>query len=198
MLKTIGKYLIELLVVAFGVLLGLYVSNWNEKKHIQQNADRTLKHIILELEANVEKLDIAYKYHDTICINVGEYSKNLEESDYLVPYYKSEFKHFKIPGWRGTGIAGLEDIAFESAKINGVFQELDIELTQKISRAYRIKESYMKIAQAPLERFLNNNSEAKLLDIIGTIELICHDIKNQEKWSQDKINEILEEIKQGI
>lgn len=195
MLKRIGKYSIDLLVVAFGVLLGLYVSNWNDKRHVQSNVDRTLDHIISELESNVSKLERAYDYHGTLCSSIKTYKDSLGKVDYLQPYYKSKFKHFKIPGWKGSGIASMEDIAFESAKINGVFQELDISLTQKISRAYLIKDSYMKIAQVPLNRFLANDSDTKLIDVIGILEIICNDLMPQEMWSINGTKEIILEIK---
>lgn len=197
MLKKIGKYILELLVVAFGVLLGLYVSNLNEKKHIQSNVDRTLEHIIAELESNVEKLERAYNYHDTLCVNFKNYQQSIEDLDFLEPHYRSEFRHFKIPGWKGTHMAGLEDIAFESAKINGVFQELDIELTQQISRAYRIKDSYMTVAQAPLNKFIGLTTDSKVLDVIGILELMCNDITHQEKWAKAGIEKIIKEIKEN-
>lgn len=194
-LKRLAKYTLELLIVAFGVILGLFVSNWNSKKATQANIDKTISHLRAELESNVERLASAYVYHESLCTNIDSVVGGLPEEEFLKPIFESSFKHFKIPGWKGIGIAGLEDIVFESAKVNGVFQEIDIEMIQNISRAYKVQDSYSKLSRAPLDKFLTLDSNAKVLDVVGILELLCSDIKNHEVHASEKLNEILEKIK---
>ena len=181
--------------MAFGVILGLFVSNWNEKKNIEAKVEKTLTHIVAELETNVERLDTAYVYHSRICVSIDSVLSDLPEEEFLLPVYKSNFKHYEIPGWNGVGIPGTEKIAFESAKVNGFFEEIDIEQIQDISRAYKLLESYGQLSKAPLEKFLGLGSDSKVLDIVGILELICYDVKENEKYVSKKVRDLVTKIR---
>jgi hypothetical protein len=50
--KNTFKYILEASIVAFGVVLGLYLSERNTKNKTDQNTKETLTYIVEELKAN--------------------------------------------------------------------------------------------------------------------------------------------------
>lgn len=131
------KYLIELLIVAFGVFLGIMISSYQSQKKTEKNIEKSIGFIRQELKSNSEKLERSLSYHIQLKRDFDSIKKELSEDLVMENYFgQSTFRHNRIPNWNGLGTARMDNIAFESAKISGVFQEMDIEEVQAISKAY--------------------------------------------------------------
>ncbi|MEL6810964.1 MAG: hypothetical protein AAFP76_06475 [Bacteroidota bacterium] len=134
--KNIVKYIIEFLIVAFGVFLGMYVSEYQSEKKTQVNKEKSLKFIIEELASNMDRLQKTLDYHKVMKQSFDSIDNILLQKDLEKSYYAStKFKHTQIKGWKGVGLVGYEDVAYESAKLSGAVQEMDIELINTISKA---------------------------------------------------------------
>lgn len=177
-----SKYLIEMLIVAFGVFLGIYVSEWRTSTQAKNNAEKSLQFIIAELEENEVKLNTSIDYLNGIKDNLKPFSERITKEEGNRPYVQSDFFHITaIPGWTGLNIPKFKTLAFEGAKINGVFQELDIETTQHIASAYNYLEGQEEFGNTIINKFIETDSKTKTIDIIRSVELLTTDFLNSEK-----------------
>jgi hypothetical protein len=113
-----------------------------------------------------------------------------------VYYTNTKFKHFNLPGWKGLGTAYPETIIYESAKISGVFQELNITTIKRIASIYKGLEMYSKFSQSQLDQLLAINSETKVIDVYRLIELIKFDMLNFEKALLNELKLSVKELKE--
>lgn len=192
--KGFKQRLAELLVIAFGVVLGMVLNQWNNNRQVSNNTQKTKEHILSELDLNITRLEETISYHEELCISIDEFKSEIPEDEFLKPYYLTKYKHFKISGWKGPRLAGLENIVFESAKINGFFQEVDIDQTQLIARAYMQQDAYLDFSRSSINRLITIDSGTKLIDVVGTLELICSDVLNQEKYLLRNLTSIKESL----
>jgi len=191
------KYFFEALIVAFGVVLGLFLSEWNAQRKSDKNVENTLIYITNEIESNVVKFENAIKYHEQIALKFDSITASLTEKDLDAIYYtNTKFKHFEIPGWKGLGTATPETIIFESAKISGVFQELNITTIKSIASIYKRLEMYAKFSQSQLDQTIAINSETKVIDVYRIIELMKFDILSFEKSLVNELNLCVKELRE--
>ncbi|QAA81434.1 hypothetical protein EI546_06680 [Aequorivita sp. H23M31] len=192
------KYLIELLIVAFGVFLGIMISTYQNNNRTEKNIKKSIGFIHRELKSNSQKLDKAIAYHYKLKSSFDSIKKELPSDLAMENYYTQQaFRHNKVPHWTGLGMASMDNIAFESAKISGIFQEMDIEEVQAISRAYSYFDSYTKFSENLMEKLLAIDSNSKVADIIVIFEVLGSDIiitEQRVKEEIDKINSQLENI----
>src|SRR5690554_1843749 len=85
--KSILYYLTELLIVAFGVFLGILVSEYNNSNKLEKNVSKSRELIIKEIESNLVALNDGIRYHETIKVGFDQMRKNLNGEVVLTPYF---------------------------------------------------------------------------------------------------------------
>lgn len=194
--KRILKYLLEVIMVAFGVFLGIFVSEWRAEKEIQKDVKKSINLMLEELSSNSDNLGRTISYHELIRVNLDSTISNLTKEDFQKPYFSDrKFILMKIPGWTGIRLNNLENIAYESAKIGGIFQELDVETIQLISRAYNHQEFYKDISKSTLEKLIAIDSNTKNSDVIGIIQLLTSDVLDTERSLKNSLDNTIEQLK---
>jgi hypothetical protein len=197
--KDVLKYLIELLIVAFGVFLGFYVSEWKSNQRVVRNTSQAIANIIEELEINETVLLKSIKYHEKIKENLWERTQTFSQAELRQPYFGSAAFHLtEIEGWVGVGLPAYESIAFEGAKMNGVLQEIDIETVQAIAGAYSKIEFCDEFGKSLFEKMIQMNSETKVADVVGMLELLTSDILTTEITLAFDLKKIIAEIKADL
>ncbi len=190
------KYSIELLIVAFGVFLGIMISSYQNQRKTEKNIEKSIGFIKQELKSNSQKLDEAIAYHHQLKSSYDSIRKQLPAELAMETYYtQTIFRHNKIPNWRGLGLKRMDNIAFESAKISGVFQEMEIEEVRAISLAYSYFDSYNNFSENLLEKLLSIDSNSKVADVVMIFEVLGGDVTLTEenlKMETDKIYSELE------
>lgn len=181
-------YITEAAMVAFGVLLALLLTEWNDQRKTNANTEQTLQYLLAEMESNAHKFALAATYHkhlqevsDTILTDFAQ-----EELD-AVYYTNTRFKHFNLPGWKGIGAVEPETIVFESAKMSGVFQEINVGTIQLISGTYKKLEAYDYLSEKVLQGFIDIDSHTKTVDVIRIIELMKFDLLNFEEHLEKEL-----------
>ena len=181
-LKTITKYLIELLIVAFGVFLGIIVSEQRGQQKIEQDVNKAINYILEELEVNRQSLESTIAYHEMIKKNLKALKPTLSEQDQFKSFYSNEnFSYQDIEGWQGIQLPFLESIAYEGAKISGMTQHMDLELLNIISRVYRYQEFNVELGESILQRMMKLDSDTKTIDAIWIVESLTGDVLLNEK-----------------
>lgn len=194
--KRILKYFIEFLIVAFGVFLGIYTSNWQSKEKIKIEKEKSLNYIIEELENNKNKLQYSYDYHNSIKIELDSITQAIDNEQRFANYIgNTSFNHNQIKGWEGINTANLDDTAFEAAKISGIIKEFDFKVIQNISSIYKHQATYAEFGNSIFNKMINFNSSNKVEDVLGSLQLICNDLKNYEASLLEAIEIIQEDVK---
>lgn len=193
--NNILKYLIEFLIVAFGVFLGIYVSDWQEQKKVNIEKEKSIQYILEEIETNKTNLKHTIKYHETIKVGFDSLVNTLTQEEVLTPYLNSPlFNHQNITGWAGVGLPSFEDIAFEGAKISGIIQEIDIETIQDISKAYKLQNFVSEIGKSALDKLIDINSSSKIIDAITILDLLLSDFLNMERALLNQYTETIDRL----
>ncbi|MCX7550144.1 hypothetical protein [Xanthomarina sp. F2636L] len=193
--KSFVKYFLELLIVAFGVFLGIEVSEYKSEKKMKENVTESLNLITKELQSNSLRLEKSINYHQNIKEGFDSIRKNISiESAYLPYFSNTVFRHNSIPNWNGLGVPGIEDIAFESAKIGGIFQELDIEKIKLISNAYKKLHANTELGRSLTTKLIGLDSDTKILDVIGIFELLTNDVLMTEKHLKKDMDKTINQL----
>lgn len=193
--KNILKYILELIIVAFGVFLGIYVSESRTKHLAKKKKETAISFILNELDENIKNLSQAIEYHETIRNNLNESTNHLDEKTIYSSYFsKTHFHITQIKGWRGLGLSKLDNIAFESAKLNSILQDVNISDLQLISNAYKQIEFLDKFGKSLFDKFINMDTSTKIIDVIGMLELLTTDILNSEKRLKEELTLIRKAI----
>ncbi|WP_299256934.1 hypothetical protein [uncultured Aquimarina sp.] len=194
--KNVFKYLLEFLIVAFGVFLGIYVSEQENKKKIKGEREKSVNYILEELNDNKNSLEKSISYHQLIKIQIDSIVPTFNEKDLYEAYWgNKKFKHNQIVGWNGIRLANLEDTAFEGAKISGIIQGYNIELIHNISKIYNQQKKYTEFGTSIFNKMININSSTKIIDIFSSIKLITTDLLLNEKQLLDNIKKAENNIK---
>ncbi|WP_108869523.1 hypothetical protein [Aquimarina aquimarini] len=194
--KNILKYLIELIIVTFGVFLGVYFSNINAENKTKADKEKMLEIIVKELEYNQELLKEYIDYHEELKIQIDSIVPSLRDENRFSPLaIDNKFQFNKIKGWKGFQFARLQKTAFEGAKISGILKEFDIELIQKISSSYELQDTYIDFGTSILNKAIDMNSSTKVIDVIGIITLTTSDLLNMEKGLSQGLEKTIAELK---
>lgn len=190
------KYLIELTIVAFGVFLGMMVSEYKSNSKIKENTTKSRSFIVSELETNIQILTRNIHYHEKIKKGFDSLRTNLSEEIVYSTYFANhQFRAEQIPGWTGIGITRLENIAFESAKIGGIIQNMDIDEVKQISSAYQILDVNQEFGDRITQKLMAMSSESKILDMIVILELLTNDYLYNERRLLNELNKTVEKLK---
>lgn len=197
-IKNILKYLIEVIIVAFGVFLGVYFSNVNTENKIKKEKEKSLNLIIGELDTNRLLLEKFIDYHENIKIEIDSISSNLSEKEKFTSITESEFNHNKIKGWNGFQFARFQKTAFETIKMSGIIKEFDIEIIQKLSKIYSVQDLYIDFGKSILNKAIDTNSKTNTIDLIKIIELMTNDLLGMEKQLKVGFEKISAELKKPL
>lgn len=198
-MEQIKKNIIELIIVAFGVFLGVYVGEWNTQNKVDENTNKTLNYLVVELESNIKKFDEAILYHTQISKEIDSLWNTLEPEDKNAYQYEStKFLYNKLPSWNAIGTVSPDDIVYESAKISGVFQEIDISSTRLIANAYKIMKHYSKASSITLEKMIAINSTSRVSDVYSVFYLLKYDVLPLEYRTLKILKSTKEELKKRI
>ncbi|KAA1244123.1 hypothetical protein [Aquimarina sp. RZ0] len=197
-MKTILKYGIEFLIVTFGVFLGMYVSELQNEKKVKIEKEKSISYILEELENNKKNIKKSITYHQAIKTEIDSVTPTLLEKDVYATYFGNhKFRHNELKGWNGITLAEVVNTAFEGAKISGIIKEYDIGLIYKVSKIYNLQKGYTELGNSILDRMININSSAKVIDVLVSIQLMTNDLLIYEKKILSEIESIETEIKKS-
>lgn len=194
--KHILKYVLEFLIVTFGVFLGMYVNELQNDKKIHREKEKSIHHIVLELENNKKNVEEAITYHQSIKTEIDSIVQTIVKEDLFKTYVGNTiFRYNRIKGWNGVQLANLESIALDGAKISGIIKEYDIEIIKSISKVYSLQEDYSEFGVSIRNKMINLNASTKIIDVLGAIQLMTTDLLVYEKKLLNEISKAQVEIK---
>ena len=176
------KYLFEILVVAFGVFLGIAVSEAVANNKQKRQTERSIVYIVKELRLNKEALETSISYHEKLKENFQQLTKDITEEELQEPYFKSRFAPFnKIEGWKGPSIPKMQNSMYEAAKTANIFQNLELEELQSVSKIYLRLNAFNEFLNIWWNRFLVIGADTKTMDVFINFNILFSDILQSEK-----------------
>jgi len=192
----IQRYLLEFAIVVLGVFLAFFLSQRSMQRNLDLNTEITLKQIAEELEKNIELFNKAASYHNEISPHITTALEKIPENDYNLVYFTyNQFRHTEIPGWKGPGTINYQDFIYESAKISGVFKEMNIETIGIITQAYNHMEFYKKFHTYFWDYFLAINAGTRVFDMVYALSILRNDVLPIEKSISSQLNVYVGQLK---
>ncbi|MEO1215313.1 MAG: hypothetical protein AAFY45_17400 [Bacteroidota bacterium] len=194
--KDLIKYLLEFLIVVFGVFLGMYVNERVAQNKIDREVKKSLSYILDELEGNSRQLEYTIAYHEKIKTAYQKFKTDIPEEELLSNYFANQkYKFNKIEGWDGVHLPSYENIAFEGAKISGLTREFDIETVQSLSQIYKMLEFNGEFGKTTLDKMLSMDSDSKVVDGLSIISLLTGDVLSSEIYLKKRLDVSIKELK---
>ncbi|MEM8981385.1 MAG: hypothetical protein AAGC71_00060 [Pseudomonadota bacterium] len=128
--RSFGVAIFEVIAIIFGVVLGIWASEWYEDHERDQFVAESQRNMLDELRANYAKLVEARQYHlDLLPKTIADRDARQQGKEPL-PY-----------AYRGFGTAKTTTAAYDTAVNATVFAYLEPDDSQAIVNAYRTIES---------------------------------------------------------
>ncbi len=125
--KNLLKYTIELLIVAFGVVLGFAITDFRNNRTEKNKITKSLSLIKKELTDNKARVESVRDYHEKLDSSIAVFLDS-KDSNFLNESFFGEGNGFgQIPNWTGPGIPSIEDYAFETARSSQLLVKYDLE-----------------------------------------------------------------------
>ena len=194
---SILKYIFEILVVAFGVFLGIIVSENISKNKRKKELRTSIDLVLEELNFNRQSLKNSVAYHQILEKNYHKLFSNVTGNELDTPYLKSKYAPInKIENWKGPMIPNIETSMFQSIRTANILQDLDITAIQNISKTYSALENFNQFKNKWWDRFMSLNSETKTRDFMLNFDILFSDIVASETRMIQRIDHEVELLKQ--
>ena len=138
--RTVGRLLVEVLSIAFAVVLGFAVTEWGERQRENAEGEEALGAVERELSSNLEAVSRALPYY--LAISEGLAAEIEARGD-------GPLDASRIAGWRGLSPPLIRSASFELALNTGALEHVDFAVADMISRTYEVQSNLtMAIDQA--------------------------------------------------
>lgn len=145
-LKTVA---IEVFSVVLAVLLALAANDWRDDRIQQAQTKEALHYIYTELQQNKLRVTKSLEHHESLYSELSGYL----DSEAVISEEDAQKVNRSVYQKGLLRPAGLIDGAWETAKISGAVQGLDVETLVKISTAYSFHEHYNQLVGVSLSNF---------------------------------------------
>lgn len=136
--KSIKAVTIEMLSIVAAVLIALGVSEWNQNRTHQQNAEAALQKIISEMAQNFKIVQSAHKNNQLIVDNLDN------------PEYEGQF----IPALQ------IQDTAWQTALSTGSAEHISYDTLFALSKVYALQEMYKSFTYELVQAMMRTNAMA--------------------------------------
>ena len=124
---------LEMALIAFAVVLGFAVTNWDTTRRERDRARVAVERIRTELDRNASGLGSAAPYY-------GEMAQRLDSI--LVVHGDAAMTSVAIPGWRGLRPPPIRTAFYQVAMETGALEHADVAIVGEIALAYEILENF--------------------------------------------------------
>jgi len=173
------KYLIkEIIPVTIGILIALYINNWNENRKNTNYINQISSSIDKELNETNEDIIDHIQIQKSLIDTLDFYEKNTKIS-ILIAVKKAKGIHMpkiKINSWKAISNTKIELMSYEKVSALANIEEQKKILNTKIEN---------------LMNFIYSNTKETGIDKKQLLKLMMQDIISTEKTIQNEINRII-------
>jgi hypothetical protein len=134
--RNVGRPLLEVVLIALGVFLGLAAEQWRDRAEREERAAETLRRIRAEMAANREEVARVIDYHAT---------KHAELKKFLaIPVAKRGALSFRLDGILP---AQFEQTSWHLALATQALVDIDPDLSFALARVYGVQARYQGLTE---------------------------------------------------
>ncbi|MEP2025958.1 MAG: hypothetical protein ABJH98_14385 [Reichenbachiella sp.] len=192
--QKIWEYFTQIIIVIFGVFLGLLLNEWNSGRKDRNRQKVILSHIIKELKSHKNQLNRVIPYHGSMTQTADSILSKSTEEELTKPFIWNG-AWSKIPKWQGLQLFPLRTPTYESAKFSEVLSGMDSELLESITGYYESVHTYNSFCNGLTQQVFQINSKTEYVDALLLIMIIKGDILGTEKGinaASDSLIQIIE------
>ncbi|WP_422361620.1 DUF6090 family protein [Reichenbachiella sp.] len=193
----IWEYIIQIVIVIFGVFLGILLSEWNNDQKDNNRQKVFLSHMASELNGHKNQLDLVIPYHESITKAVDSVISNSSKEE-LKTAFIWDGAWGKIPKWQGLKLFPLRTPTYESAKFSEVLAGMDSELLESITGYYESVNSYNTLCNGISEKILDINSQTEYVDVLLLVMIIKGDVLGTEKGIKASTDSLIQKIERKL
>ena len=127
---------LEVLLIALGVFLGLAGEQWRERADRRERADEALRRIRAELAANLDEVTRVAEYHATTLQRLKAHMSLTAEQQNSTAF-----------GMEGIQPAQFENTAWEVARGTQALVDINADLAFSLARIYGVQERYQGLTE---------------------------------------------------
>lgn len=178
--SKVWEYFIQIIIVIFGVFLGMLLTEWNADRKEENQRNAVLNQILNEIIDHKTKLDVNIPYHEVLTATTDSILRARTISDLKTPFLENGGWQ-GIPGWQGIKLFQLHTSGFESAKLSNTLSGMKGERLEAITTYYESVELYNNYVEKVTERIFNINVSTPTIDVLILIQILKGDILGMEK-----------------
>ena len=141
-MKRINQLLLDMIPVVLGVLIALYINNWNDSNKENKYREKVLHSIQEEVKENIENIKSVIPYQKALVDSIGRYLENEELTILEMIEKTSGFKahSIKSASWKALLNSRIDLFKYENVSIlTGIEEEkqtFNIKLGKVMDFAY--------------------------------------------------------------
>ncbi|MBN2009447.1 hypothetical protein JW960_08895 [candidate division KSB1 bacterium] len=189
--KSFRVLLVEIILIIFGVFLGLWANEWRVHKDELADTNQALQYIARELEQNISEINRVIDAHTAIRDSLIALGNNVTflESTHVAPAdFWTAMKRMRVPL--------LEQTGWQLAVQTGAIRHMDYELAGKISKVYNLQSFYQEKIDKLSDNFYiaRNMKTNDVTDMAFAMMMLFRDLVVQEERLIKIYLEIIKQI----
>jgi hypothetical protein len=186
--------IIEITLIVFGVLLGLWANEWLIERENKANADHALEYIRSEMQRNKEQLEKIIPSHKAVrdSLNaIGSKTMALEQAHVSASQFWGVMK---------MSVPVLEHTGWQLAVQTGAINHIDFNLASKISQLYNVQSFCTGKIDRLSDNFYiaSNMNTHDFTNLAFVMMLLFNDIVIQEERLIDVYGKFLEKTAPAV
>ena len=163
--QRLGKFLYDMVPVTLGILLALFINNWNENRKDQAFLDRVQSSIQQELSDNAEDLEEMVVRHQRLIDTTQQYLENDTVSVFDIFAITSGFQipSVKLTSWQALKSSRVELVDYQLISAMTDLEDIKINLNLKI-------EKLMDFAYSNLRQYDEISKERLLIHFVDLLD----------------------------
>jgi hypothetical protein len=185
--RSILKFLLEILLIATGVFLGLAGEQWREHAHRKELAQEALRRFRTEIETNRKAVAAVKDYHATMQQKLTAYLRA-----------KPEARKAMSVELQGIEPAAFEHTAWDLAIATQSLNDIDRDLAFALSRMYAVQQNYDGLSRGILQAMYVRTPTDEPDAFLATVHLYYADITLMEPRMLAMYDDLLPRIDHAV
>ena len=193
MKKSAGVFLLEVILIIGGVLLGLAANEWRENRASKKQAQVSLDYILLEIKNNQAEVESIVTYHTQIRDSLRKLSNEI-----LMHKKEVTFLDLGDALPNGFKIPLLQADAWKLANQVGSVNHIDFRVAEGLSKLYSLQNFCQKKLDKIADNFYiaANINPDKVSNLVLAFSTLSQDILVQEKRLSKYYPEIIKKLEE--
>lgn len=175
--RAVFDFVVEVLLIAVGVFLGLLANSWQEGRQHRALAERTLRNFVAELQTNQRNVEEERSYHETL---------RRELENFLARPVRNEEEFQRVVHFTGVHPVSFERTAWDLALATQALSYLKPDTALAISKVYTQQNSFQALENSFIVVAYNSSTDPDPTRLASATFMYLGDVNVQEPQLLDR------------